>query len=187
MMAVKETISHIEAINIVGKALFAEDWIGEIRLRGNEMIFPSMPADERALIEDLGPRPAVRGGITIKPCPPSLQAKLERALGRRERIPAQRGAAADWLLDCGLLDFDCDRDAIVTALSGRPTSASPKKKVGRRRKFESIALLMVADVAALRRTEAWLRNSGGKNLKAIYGADEKTCRKARKLALSSFS
>jgi hypothetical protein len=75
----------------------------------------------------------------------------------------------------------------VTALAARPADASPKKKVGRRGKFEAIALLMVADAAALRRTVEWLKNSDGKNLKAIYGADEKTCRKARKLALSSFS
>jgi hypothetical protein len=81
-MAGKEIISHIEAINIVGKVLFAEDWIGEALLRDKEMIFPGIPPDQRALIEELGPRPARRGGITIKPCPSSLQAKLERALGR---------------------------------------------------------------------------------------------------------
>src|ERR1017187_9521260 len=104
-MAGKKTISHIEAINIVGKGIFAEDWIGEALLRDKEMIFLGISADERALIEEYSPRPGIRGGITIKPCPSSLQAKVERALGRRERIPAQRGAAADWLLDHGLLDF----------------------------------------------------------------------------------
>ena len=187
-MAGKEKISHIEAINIVGKALFAGDWIGEILLQhGKEIVFCGISAEERALIEEYGPRPGVRGGVTIKPCPSASQAKIERALGRRERIPAQRGAAADWLQDRGLLGFGCDRDAIVSALVAQPTDAPPKKKVGRRRKFEAIALLMVADVAALRQTQHWLKNCDGKNLKAVYGADEKTCRKARDLAILSFS
>jgi hypothetical protein len=125
-MAGKEKISHIEAINIVGKALFADDWIGEMLFRDQEAIFPSI---ERALIEEYGPRPAIRGGITIKPCPSStLQAKLERALGRQQLIPAQRGAAADWLFDHGLVHADgCDSTAMAAAIAGLSTStASPR-------------------------------------------------------------
>jgi hypothetical protein len=131
----KTMISHVEAINVVGKALFADNWIGEMLFRDKEVIFPGIATDERTLIEEYGPRAAVRGGITIKPCPSAtLQAKLERALGRQQLIPAQRGAAADWLFDHGLAHADgCDSTAIASAISGPSTRDVAKIDIGKAR------------------------------------------------------
>jgi hypothetical protein len=176
----------VEAINIVGRALFAPDWIGEMLFGEKAPIFPSISQEEKLIIDEFGPRPGTRGGVTAKPC--TSQAKLERALGRWHMIPAQRGAAADWLVERGLLaSAGCDRDEIVALLGARPKDVAARKKGGRRRKFEAISLLMIEDIATSRRTRSWLADADGKNLAHAYNADPKTCKKARDLALLSFS
>lgn len=174
-VSVPKQISHIEAIDVAGKAIFGADWIGRVS------------ETEIELIEEYGPAPAKRGGFTIKPCPPDKANDLDRALSRAQRELPQRGAVADWLLDHGLVQPDgCDLDAILAALPTASEAATGKVAQGRPRKYDKIALEMQADVAAGRRTVDWLKKSPGKTLKHIYKADEATCRKAKKKALSSF-
>jgi hypothetical protein len=177
MTATRKTISHIEAIDIVGKSIFGSDWIGKLT------------KEDHALIAKHGPRAGKRGGTTIDPCPTKLTSQLDRALGKAQRISPQRGAAADWLLDHGLVHADgCDLTAVASALAKRPISeGSPGPNQGRPAKFEAIAILMQTDIAAGTQTLQSLRKAYGKNLQEWYGADPKTCKRARDLALSSFS
>jgi hypothetical protein len=167
---------YIEAIDFVGKTIFASDWIGKLT------------DEEKELIEKYGPQPARRGGMTIKPCPPELLSKLDRALSRAQRVLPQRGAAADWLLDHGLVHADgCDLTAVASALAAHPSSEPVKKRRGRPGKIGAIALLMQRDMAVGRRTRQSIQKAYGKNLTEWYRADAKTCRNARRLALSNFS
>jgi hypothetical protein len=161
---------------VVGKHLFGHDWIGE------------QTDEEIELIEKYGPRPGKRGGMTIKPCPPELLTKLDQALSRSQRVLPQRGAAADWLLDHGLLSFErCDPIALAAALAKQPPAdkVSTVSKVGRPRRIEEIAHRIKFDLDADRLTEQQLREKGnGKNLAHRYGADIKTCKKAIEMVLS---
>jgi hypothetical protein len=163
-------------ITVVGKHLFGHDWIGE------------QTDEEIKLIEKYGPRSGKRGGMTIKPCPPELLTKLDRALSRAQRVLPQRGAAADWLLDRGLLSFErCDPIALAAALAKQPPAdkVSTVSKVGRPRRIEEIAHRIKLDIDADRLTEQELRAKGnGKNLAHRYGADRATCKKAIEMVLS---
>jgi hypothetical protein len=168
---------YIEAIDFVGKTIFGRDWIGK------------QTDEEKGLIDKYGPRPAKRGGMTISPCPPELLSKLDRALSSAQRVLPQRGAAADWLLDHGLVrDDGCDMVAIASALAKCPTSETALgAKVGRPSRYVEISIQMKMDVASAKRTPIAIKTAIGKQLQGWYGADPATCRKARKLALSSFS
>jgi len=162
-------------ITVVGKHLFGRDWIGDLS------------KDDQALLAKYGPRPGKHGGVTIDPCPAAeVASALDRALGRAHRIAPQRGAAADWLCDRGLLHVEgCDPAILASALAKqRHGEASMGPRPGAPRKFEAIANLMLIDLATGRRTLESLKEAYGKNLQEWYGADPKTCKKARKLVLS---
>jgi hypothetical protein len=109
-------------ITAVGKVLFGHDWIGELT------------KEDQSLIDKYGPRPGKYGGTTIAPCPDGLDSSLDRALGKQQRIPHQRGAACDWLYHHGLLSFErCDPKALAAALAKQPPAdkVSTVPKVGR--------------------------------------------------------
>jgi hypothetical protein len=94
--------------------------------------------------------------VTIDPCPADLTSKLDRALSRPQRILPQRGAAADRLLDRGLLSFErCDPIALAAALAKQPPAdkVSTVPKVGRPRRIEEIAWRIKLDIDADRLTE----------------------------------
>jgi hypothetical protein len=163
-------------VTLVGKHLFGRDWIGELT------------EEEQALFAKYGPRPGKYGGGTIiDPCPANMVSRLDRALGREQRILHQRGAAAEWLHDHGLLHVGgCDPAMLASALAKQPPAgeASTVLKVGRPRRFEAIAIRMKMDLATGRRTEQELIKAYGKNLQGWYGADIKTCKKAIEMVLS---
>jgi hypothetical protein len=161
---------YIEAIDFVGKTIFGRDWIGK------------QTDKEKELIEKYGPRPAKRGGMTIEPCPSDLLSELDRALSRAQRVLPQRGAAADWLLDHGLVRTDgCEMAAIASALAKYPTSETALgAKVGRPSRYVEISIQMKMDVASTKRTQIAIKSAIGKQLQDWYGADPATCRKARK-------
>jgi hypothetical protein len=185
-MSTGKILTQIEAINIVGRAIFNDDWVGEFRDGGKKILLAGLSDEDRKLIEDYGARPGKRGGLTIEPCPTEDRPRRDRAISRLNRIEAQRGAAADWLLDHHLVHLNgCDLDVVTTALACRP-SEERASKVGAPPKFEAIALRMLADLNAGRQTRDSL-HVAGKILANAYGADAKTCKKARDLALSSFS
>jgi hypothetical protein len=182
-MVAKELISEIEAINIVGRAIFADGWLGEARRRDNKMILVGLSSEDGELIELRGPRTGKRGGTTIEPCPQTIEPLLDQALGRRMRAEAQRGKAADWLIEHDLRDDQgkgYDRDAIVTALKLDPPKPSdaPTPR-GRPPRFKVIGAVMLDDVASGRRTQAEIKNANNKNLQNWYDADPATCKKAR--------
>ena len=56
-MTAHPLISEIEAINIVGRAIFAKGWIGEARERGGKIFHTSLAKDSD-LIARRGPQPA---------------------------------------------------------------------------------------------------------------------------------
>lgn len=186
-------ISDIEAVNIVGRAIFGQGWIGGIREREGKMICAGLSSEDMDLIERRGPRPGKRGGVSIEPCPPTIAPQLDQALGRRERANAQRGTAADWLIDRFAAQRGRDRShhvilgydqtAIVAALKADPPrTPDTAAKRGRTRIFETIGALMLHEVAIGKRTEAEITKANGKNLQKWYGADPSTCRKARQHA-----
>jgi hypothetical protein len=175
-------ISEIEAINIVGRAIFGKGWIGEARQHDSKMTLVGLSSEDIDLIEQRGPRPGKRGGTTIEPCPQTIERELDLALGRRVRAEAQRGTAAQWLLDHRIIDPQGrghDRDAIIATLKADPPKpADTAAKQGAPEKFTIIGGLMLGDVAAGTRTEAQIKNASGKNLRKWYSADPATCRKA---------
>jgi hypothetical protein len=186
-MTAQPLISDIEAINIVGRAIFAKGWIGEARERDDRMALVGLSSEDLKLIADRGPQPGRRGrGTTIEPCPPTIEAQLDQALGRRIRAEAQRGTAAQWLVDrqiAGQQGRGYDRLAIIAALKAdppEPTQAVAKQ--GRRPIKHVIATLMQEDAASGKRTEAQIKTASGKNLQKWYDADPATCRKARDIA-----
>jgi hypothetical protein len=188
-MTAHPLISEIEAINIVGRAIFAKGWIGEARQRDGKMILVGLSSEDLKLIADRGPRPGRRGGTMIEPCSQDIAEQLDQALGRRVRAEAQRGTAAEWLVDrinaqpgraCNrdaIIGYD--PDAIITALKADPPKApDTAAKQGAPVKFIAIGALMLGDVADGKRTEAEIKNASGKNLRKWYSADPATCRKA---------
>jgi hypothetical protein len=194
-MTAQPLISDIEAINIVGRAIFAKGWIGELRVRdGNKVAWAGLSSEELDLIERRGPRPGKSGGMLIEPCPQAFETQLDLALGRRERGNAQRGTAAEWLIDHRIgaqrgrdrnrdVIFGYDCDTIIAALKADPPRApDTAAKRGAPRRFEAIGALMLHEVATGKRTEAEITKAPAKNLQKWYGADPATCRKAREHA-----
>jgi hypothetical protein len=189
-MTAHPLISDIEAINIVGRAIFAKGWIGELRERDGKIVRAGLSSEDLDLIERRGPQPGKRGGVWIEPCPKAIETQLDQALGRRERANAQRGTAAEWLIDHRIdaqrgrdrnrdAIIGYDRDAIIAALKADPPKAADAAaRPGAPAKFTIIGALMLGDVAEGTRTEAQIKNASGKNLRKWYGADPVTCRKA---------
>jgi hypothetical protein len=194
-MTAHPLISGIEAINIVGRAIFAKGWIGEVRVRdGNTVVCAGLSSEDLDLIERRGPRPGKRGGIWIEPCPHAIETQLDQALGRRERANAQRGTAAEWLIDHRIgaqrgrdlnrdVIFGYDCDIIIAALKADPPrAADAAARRGRPPISGVIAAQMLQEVASGKRTEAEIKKANDKNLQKWYGADPATCRKAREHA-----
>jgi hypothetical protein len=191
-MTAQPLISDIEAINIVGRAIFAKGWIGEARQRDGKMILVGLSSEDLKLIADRGPRPGRRGGTTIEPCSQGVAEQLDQALGRRVRTEAQRGTAAQWLVDHRIdaqPGKDCNRDAIIgydpdaiiKALKADPPKAADTVTTrGAPAKYIGIGAQMLGDVAAGTRTEAQIKKASGKNLQKWYDADPATCRRAFK-------
>ena len=184
------TISEIEAINIVGCAIFGDDWVGQALPQDKKVVLAGLSDDDRKLIKEYGPQPAKGGGLTIEPCPAEKRAERDRALSRQLRIEAQRGAAADWLVDHRLHDQGkgCDRKDIVAALkSDPPRTTADATKRGAPEKFKAIGALMLAQVGSGERTRAEIVKASRKNLRKWYDADPGTCKKALDLAFPDFS
>jgi hypothetical protein len=191
-MTAHPLISDIEAINIVGRAIFAKGWIGEARERDGKMTLVGLSSEDLKLIADRGPRPGKRGGMSVEPCSQDIAKQLDQALGRRMRAEAQRGAAAEWLVDHRIdaqrgracnrdAIIGYDPDAIIKALKADPPKApDTAAKQGAPAKFIAIGALMLGDVASRKRTEAEIKKAPGKNLQKWYGVDPATCRKAIK-------
>jgi hypothetical protein len=193
-MTAHPLISDIEAINVIGRAIFAKGWIGETRVHAGKIVRVGLSSEDLDLIARRGPRPGKRGGMLIEPCPQSFETQLDQALGRRERANAQRGAAAEWLVDHRIdaqpgrarnrdAIMGYDSDAIIKALKADPPRpADTKARRGRPPIKNVIAALMQDEVAAGTRTEAEIKTANDKNLQKWYGADPATCKKARELA-----
>jgi hypothetical protein len=193
-MTAHPLISEFEAINIVGRAIFAKGWIGEVRERGGKIVRDGLSSEDLDLIASRGPRPGKHGGMSIEPCPQAIETQLDRALGRRERANAQRGTAAEWLVDHRIgaqrgrvcnrdAVIGYDPDAIIKALKADPPKApDTAARRGRPPIIDVIGALMLQDVASGKRTEAEIKKANDKNLRKWYGADPATCRKAREHA-----
>ncbi|SHH16666.1 hypothetical protein [Bradyrhizobium erythrophlei] len=186
-MTARPLISEIEAINIVGRAIFAKGWIGEARAKApGKMMLVGLSSEDLDLIARRGPRPGKRGGTTIEPCRQTIEIQLDQALGRRVRAEAQRGAAAEWLMD-HRIDYQqgrgYDPNTIIAALKvDPPKAADATARRGRPSIIGAISTSMQQEVANGTRTEAEIKKASDKNLRKWYGADPATCRKARELA-----
>jgi hypothetical protein len=186
-MTPRALISGIEAINIAGRAIFGKGWIGEVRERDGRPALVGLSCEDLDLIARRGPQPGKRGrGITIECCPQTIEAQLDQALGRQVRASAQRGTAAQWLIDHRCDDHrgrGYDPEAIIAALKADPPRhADTTATIGRPRMFEAIGALMLAQVNSGERTRAEIVKASGKNLQKWYDADPATCKRARKYA-----
>jgi hypothetical protein len=179
-----EPVARLEAIALAERRIFADDWIG------------ALTDAEQVLLEKYGPtlkfREGVRPGtppvLIIDRCPTrAIASKLDRALGRRERLLAQRATAEEWLKTNGPpFEFGvCDPDALKAALAkldpvvpvttrgpGQPETVGPRVKREMRADLENG--LDHAKFAAMT----------GKELKAKYGCGETLARKMRREVLA---
>lgn len=183
-------ISATAAIDVAGPNLFGTDWIG--RLKGAEI----------DLLGRYGPQshaPTTKGGprrydfpLTVKPCPPAIGAKLDRAMGREVRMNAQRAFVLDWLFSKGLISGNatCSEAELMQALASQRAERKAKNEDGGNRwgrppiLIERVVCTMLSGLQSSEITRESLQGMSGKKLEAIYGASRNTCVQARKIALA---
>jgi hypothetical protein len=91
-MSTSEWISHNDAREIIGRAIYRDDWIGSLTEEEIEI-----------LTGDFGPkrfpRPNGARGVfeIIDPCPKDFRNRLDAALGRDRRMHVQLGTVLEWL------------------------------------------------------------------------------------------
>jgi hypothetical protein len=190
MTAGKGTIADYEAINIVGRAIFGDDWAGQLhpQMKNKELSRAGLSDDDRRLIAEYGPRPGKRGGLTIEPCPPAQRAGRDRALSKLHRGDGQRGAAMDWLIDHGLRDHGkgYEQDAVMAALKLDPPITAARGR-GKPPIYEVLGAQMRNEVDSRKRSQAEIMKAGDKVLQNWYDHDPQTCKKARKFAFPNIS
>jgi hypothetical protein len=79
----------------IGKAIYGEDWIGDLRTAEIELLSGPYGIRKKTLLNG---RPI----DFIDVCPPDLRAQLDQALGRQLRAWAQLSSTVDWMDDHGL-------------------------------------------------------------------------------------
>jgi hypothetical protein len=126
-MKIAKDISRDDARRLVGqKIIFGQDWIGKLN-----------QSDMNLLKGDFGPkktRAPFRGTVVdlVKPCPPGLVSRLERAWGRWQRMVAQLRTVDHWLenhgFNCAAQSFDgeaLERAIEIHSSSGVVRIAAP--------------------------------------------------------------
>jgi hypothetical protein len=185
-------ISATAAIERAGPELFGTDWIG--RLNDAEMHLLKRYGPQSHETTKGGPR-CYEFPLTVKPCPPTIGAKLDRAMGREVRMNAQRAFVLHWLFSKSLISGNatCSKAELVHALGNqraqRPGQKTKNKDGGNRQGrppilIESVAHMMLSHLRSGKLTRESLQGMTGKELEAIFDASRNTCFKARKIALA---
>jgi len=126
-------ISHNDARELVGRAIYRDDWIGSLTAEEVELLNGEFGPKRR-------PRPNGASGYfeIVSPCPKGLRHKLDAAIGRDRRMIVQLTTVLEWLDQNGLgaLKSRYPRasleSAIATAVSTdreRPTSTGKRGPV----------------------------------------------------------
>jgi hypothetical protein len=163
----------------VGRAIFGKDWIGGLSNAEWTLIQQHGPARRQIQRYD--------GSFVslphIKPCPPSLRAKLDRALGRAERASAQYVTVDSWIQD-HQLPVDPSRPAKLKTFNAAlrrafPRPATPTKgKPGPKPKVRE---RVIAEMRA--HDQNALGAMSDKDLEFQFKCNRETARKARESVL----
>jgi hypothetical protein len=91
-MSRSEWISHNDARELVGRALYRNDWIGGLTKEDIDLLNGEFGPKRL-------PRPNGASGFfeIIKPCPNDLRRKLDAAIGRDRRMIVQLTTVLEWL------------------------------------------------------------------------------------------
>jgi hypothetical protein len=162
-----DTTHMQDALPMVGRKIFADDWIGWLTDHEQELI----RFFER------------HGG----PCPVNKRAEIERALGRRVRLLSQRNAAYDWLLENGptcTYGFYDTSELSRRLESVGPTAATSTRGRGRGSYLrERIAGAMQEALGRGQLTAATLRRMPDKDI-TQWGGSVNTAKAARDIVLA---
>ena len=152
---IAKRITAPEARVLAGKALFGDDWIGQLP-----------PSDLKLMESEFGvKRKSLPNGRTINiivPCPTNRRGQLDLAIGRGERAYVQLSTAIDVMHDAGFSDLSetYDLEAFSQFLEKFCAPASKGRSVGKPRdKIEGV----------MRRMESDMR--GGLDLNALKGKE----------------
>jgi hypothetical protein len=170
-------IEATEAHRLVGKALYGDDWIGELSSKELKLLTgPNGPQRKR-----------LSNGRTINiipRCPPSLRNKLDIAWGRGERAYLQLATAIDVLHDHGFIYgakvFDSGRFKMFLSKISHPNTELQKRSVGKPRDLiEGVVIRMTSDMRGL----VDIESLKGKELAVKYGVSRNTAVAARREVL----
>jgi hypothetical protein len=174
-------IEAAEARRLVGKALYGDDWIGELSSKELKLLTgPNGPQRKR-----------LSNGRTINiipRCSPSLRNKLDLAWGRGERAYLQLATAIDVLHDHGFIFgdkvFDLDRFKMFLSKISRPNTELQKRSVGKPRVLiEGVVTRMASDM----RVGIGIEALKGKELAVKYGVSRNTAVAARREVLEKLA
>lgn len=160
-MAEAAWISHNDARQLVGKALYREDWIGALTAGETELLYGEQGPKRH-------PRPRGSSGFfeIIAPCPsPAMAQKLDAVIGRDRRMIIQLTTVLEWLDQSGFpalahryprKDLERAVDAIATTVpvaSARGKRGPAKGSIARfaaddRSKFPQMKRLMDEGLSA---------------------------------------
>jgi hypothetical protein len=175
------SIEAAEARRLVGKALYVDDYIGEISKKELQLL--SGPHGPQ--------RKTLRNGRVISiiaRCPPSLRKKLDAAIGRDLRSFVQYATAIDVLHDNGFRNESKVYDRrqftqFLKSIHHQEQEASPRPVGKPPELIESVMRKMTSDILGGRFDESMK----GKELADKYGVSRGTAVKARQEVLKKLA
>jgi hypothetical protein len=174
-------IDAAEARLLVAKALYGDDWIGELSNKELKLLTgPNGPQRKRL--------PNGRTINIIPRCPPNLRNKLDQAIGRGERANLQLAVAIDVLHDHGFRDvesaFDFGRFKEFLTKISHPKAELRKRSVGKPRDLiEHVKIKMASDI----RGGLDIESLKGKELAVKYRVSRNTAVAAKKEVLEKLA
>ena len=95
-MSEADWIPHNDARELVGKAIYRNDWIGSLTADETEVLYGEYGPKRH-------PRPPGSSGFfeVIQPCPKDLRDRLDAVIGRDRRMIVQQTTILEWLDQSG--------------------------------------------------------------------------------------
>jgi hypothetical protein len=174
-------IDAAEARLLVAKALYGDDWIGELSNKELKLLTgPNGPQRKRL--------PNGRTINIIPRCPPNVRDKLNQAIGRGERAVLQSATAIDVLHDHGFWDvekvFNLGQFKEFLAKISHTKAEVRNRSVGKPRDLiEGVKIKMASDI----RGAFDIHSLKGKELAVKYGVSRNTAVAARKELLEKLA
>jgi hypothetical protein len=170
-------IDAAEAQRLVGKALYGDDWIGELSKKELDLLSGPYGPQRKRLSNG-------RAINIILRCPPHLRDKLDLAWGRAEHAYLQTATAIDVLHDHGFKYgdkvFDLGRIEKLLAKISQPDAESKRRSVGKPPdKIEGVKMRMASDMRGGIDLDAMKQEA----LAAKYGVSRGTAVKAKQEVL----